>query len=138
MTIQLCIACGVLLALAAAEVWASEPIYRCTENGRTVLTDRPTDPSVCQPLAAPSSNTFAAPAVSSASRTAAVKTERMPKQDESIAAGQLKAKQRCERIEQRLDQIASKMRSGYTAKQGEKLREQREQLEASRRIERCR
>jgi hypothetical protein len=138
MTTQLCIACGMLLALAAAEVWATESIYRCAEGGRTVLTDRPTDPAACQPLNAPASNTYIAPTVTHSPRTAAVKVIRTSKQDESIAAEQLKTKQRCERIEQRLDQIASKMRSGYTVRQGEKLREQREQLEATRRIERCR
>jgi hypothetical protein len=141
MNTQSCMACGVLLVLIAADAFASETIYRCTTNGRTVLTDRPQHADECQSLDAPSSNTFAAEPVQQTKAKAAT-SSKLAKSSrsntESIAAEQLKAKQRCQRIAQRLDQIADKMRSGYTLQQGEKLREQRRQLEESRRIERCR
>ena len=136
MTTQLCVACGLLLVFTA-DAFASESIYRCAIDGRTVLTDRPNDTLNCQPLNAPTSNTFTAEPVSrSVSKPDAAPRPRAVESN-SIAAEQLKAKQRCERLDQRLDQVADKMRSGYTVRQGEKLRAQKEQLEASRRIERC-
>jgi hypothetical protein len=142
MNTQLCMACCALLVLIVADVFASETIYRCTANGRTVLTDRPRHADECQSLDAPSSNTFVPEPVQQTKAKAAPTSSKLAKSShsnsESIAAEQLKAKQRCQRIEQRLDQIADKMRSGYTLQQGEKLREQRRQLEDSRRIERCR
>lgn len=143
MNTQLCMACGVLLVLIVADVFASETIYyRCTANGRTVLTDRPHHADECQSLDTPSSNTFVPEPVQQTKPKAVPTSSKLAKSSrsstESIAAEQLKAKQRCQRIEQRLDQIATKMRSGYTLQQGEKLREQRRQLEESRRIERCR
>jgi hypothetical protein len=137
MTTQLCVACGLLLIIAAVDAFASDSIFRCTADGRTVLTDRPTDTMNCQPLNAPTSNTFTSEPVSrSVGKVEPAPRPRTVERD-SIAAEELKAKQRCERLDQRLDQVADKMRSGYTVRQGEKLRVQKEQLEASRRIERC-
>jgi hypothetical protein len=136
MTTQLCVACGLLVIFAAFDAFAGESIFRCTTDGRTVLTDRPADAMNCQPLNAPPSNTFTSEPVSRSSKVDPAPKPRDAERD-SIAAEQLKAKQRCERLDQRLDQVADKMRSGYTVRQGEKLRAQKEQLEASRRIERC-
>jgi hypothetical protein len=134
---QWSVACGLLLMFTAMEAFGSDSIFRCTIDGRTVLTDRPSDAMNCQPLNAPTSNTFTpAPVSRTVSKPDAAPRPRAVEHD-SIAADQLKAKQRCERLEQRLDQVADKMRSGYTVKQGEKLRAQKEQLEVSRRIERC-
>jgi len=149
MTKQFCIGCGLVLALAATEPLASDAIYRCIAEGRTVLTDRPRNDD-CQLLTAPSSNIFKSePAAGKAAQSSTLsqphsqsKAGQMAKtsasHDDESAAERLKAKQRCERIEQRLNEIADKMRSGYTVRQGETLRMQRERLEASRRIERCR
>jgi len=64
--------------------------------------------------------------------------EHSARQSNSIAAEQLRAKQRCQRLADQLDTIHSKMNAGYTMQQGERLRERQRQLEQQRRTEQCR
>jgi hypothetical protein len=44
----------------------------------------------------------------------------------------------CERIRNSLKDIAARMRAGYDAKQGERLRERKTKLEQQRRAQKCR
>jgi len=139
---QYCIGAGLFLLLATTEPLADNAFYRCTVDGRIILTDRPGSGD-CQPFAASTSNTFKSEPAKTVTRSEHMaKAERRPKAAESsgdsTATERQKAKQRCEQIDQRLNEIAEKMRRGYTVRQGEALRVQRERLEASRRIAHCR
>jgi hypothetical protein len=55
----------------------------------------------------------------------------------SVAADQARHKAECERVTQSLRDIRSKMRAGYNAREGERLRERQDKLEQKRRAAGC-
>ena len=133
------IATVLLVLLCAFEAFASDGLYRCEKDGKIVLTDRPGTDADCRPLKVSSSNTFQAPPTAAKKPAASKKQVAVERRSaESIADEQMKAKQRCERLQLRLDEIATKMRNGYTLQQGERLNERKRSLEAQQKIERCR
>jgi hypothetical protein len=129
----------VLVAIGALDAYvpdayANDALFRCQQQGVVVITDRPIDQTNCQPLSVSmTSRADAVPTVSSSSKT----HQPAKSQHDSIASEQVKAKQRCDRIRLRLDEIANKQRSGYTLQQGERLKERQRTLEAESRIEQC-
>ncbi|MBC7982950.1 MAG: hypothetical protein H7Y02_03755 [Candidatus Obscuribacterales bacterium] len=118
-------------------------MYRCTENGITVLTDKPRQDGSCTPIGALQINSMDAGPVIRGSTLRAYPAQNKTTQpssrasSESIASEQLKAKKKCEQIRSRLNDVANAQRSGYSAQQGESLKRRKEQLEQQRRIERC-
>jgi hypothetical protein len=126
-------------ALAAA----AEPvptIYRCrTESGIT-FADRPCGPD-SRPYVADVSGvsiieTTAAQPSAAASHPAPKALRRTPVTDDPAAARAAKAAI-CGRLDQSLRRIRSTMRAGYSASQGERLRERKRELEAQHRAQRC-
>jgi hypothetical protein len=114
-------------------------VYRCTVGGVTTYSDRP-----CGAEAAPYQpdtsrvSTYDPPP---ASRTAAPPqpTRTSPaRRRESSSADPVRHQAACERLHNALKEVAARMRSGYSAKQGEQLRERKAKLEQQRRAQKCR
>jgi len=142
------------LGLIASACFAKDPIevqriFRCEVDGRIVFGDRPcvTVPStvvvlgptnsyhaVAHAAASPSTRKFAGSDDQSTGRSNGPSTG----QSDAIAAEQRRAKLNCQRLADQLVNIENTMRSGYSGKQGERLRERQRQLEQRRRTERCR
>ncbi len=122
----------------------SRKVFRCQIDRQIVFSDRPCGSAVeSTEVHLTANNTYR----NSDSAPTPAKTSRAPNHSasrsierlsNSIAAEQLREKQRCQRLSDQLDTIQAKMRAGYTAQQGERLRERRRQLEQQRRTERCR
>jgi hypothetical protein len=140
---------GFFLAIAlisgigtAAEPAGAQRIFRCEVKGQTTFADRPCPEAPSTEVQLSPVNAYHAEAatgpVSRQAAKASPGRERASKSSGSIANEQQKEQQRCQRLADQLATIRSKMRSGYTADQGEKLRERQRQLEQQRRTERCR
>jgi hypothetical protein len=128
------------VAVVVLGLMLSAPIYRCTDQGGTVYTDRP-----CGENAAPheiddSRVTVYTPA-SEGSR-AATTTSAKPTKAKRAKAARLpdpaKHEATCAKLEQGLRDVRTKMRTGYGAKEGERLKERQRQLDRRRRTEKCR
>jgi hypothetical protein len=146
-----CNAILLTLAFAPSAGFAAEPrgtqhIFRCEVNGQITFGDRPCAdaPSVEVVLSPanfyhPDAKQAAVPNLSPDRATKSpAKRERARSNTDSIAAEQARERQRCQRLADQLTSIRSKMRTGYTGEQGEKLRERQRQLEQQRRTEHCR
>jgi len=134
------------LGLLASACFAKDPtevqrIFRCEVDGRIVFGDRPcvTVPSTEVVLGPTNSYHAVAPAAASpTARKFAASDDQTTRQSDAIVAEQQRAKLNCQRLADQLVNIENTMRSGYSGKQGERLRERQRQLEQRRRTERCR
>lgn len=108
-------------------------IYRCESAQGPVFSDRPCSAvsEVYEPDLGRVSvvDTVSPPALPAPRSASAARPARQ-------AAIQPKATA-CEGLERSLHKIVSTMRAGYNAKQGERLRERKRELEAKRRAEKC-
>jgi hypothetical protein len=112
-------------------------IYRCHVNGVLTFSDRPCDSAAeVHKIDIDGINTSAAPTLPNASRKA---KEAPPKQKSGSARSPdpAKAAQACDRLEQSLRDIRSKMRSGYKASEGQRLQERQTKLKNQLRLARC-
>ena len=124
------------LMLSAPVLGAAATIYRCTDQTGTVYSDRP-----CAENAAPHQiddsrvTVYKPPPMSSTTSAKSTKAKR-------AKAGRLpdpaKHEAGCARLEQGLRDVRTKMRTGYSAKEGERLKERQRQLDRRRRTEKCR
>ncbi len=122
-------------------------LYRCEVRGKATYSDKPCpDSAVQSEVAVDGLNTYEAASTPSkvpdpSARGFKSKTSRS-RTDElisgSIAADLQQAKQRCQRIADRLETVRVKLGQGHTAEQATRLHEQRRQLEAQKRSEKCR
>lgn len=125
----------------------SRSIFRCEIAGVRTFSDRPCGSAVRSPTAEPDTvelgtlNILESRAVATASPAAKSGKPSAPRASaaarRSAAAAQVPKADACGRIQQSLRKITSKMRTGYTAKEGERLRERRKDLEEKRRAQRC-
>lgn len=113
-------------------------VYRCTAGGVTTYSDRPCSPDAVayQPDTSRVS-TYDPPPVSQAATPAPARTS-PPRKHGSGHDDQVRHAAACERLQNSLHEVAARMRSGYTAKQGEQLRVRKAKLEQQRRAEKCR
>lgn len=125
----------------ASVAWSAEhaapSIYKCEIEGVITFADRPCGGDA-EPhrLGETVTNVYEAPPIApstSRSAKAPAKKPRIARTDRSEA----KRAESCARIAQGLKEIRSKMRSGYTAKEGERLRERQVTLRARQREARC-
>jgi len=135
---------GVLLAVAHAHAdapAAGRPIYRCEVRGQSVFSDRPcgSDASAYEADTSRVSITQSAPvsARESSPVTDSKPAARRRGSAGSSAAALARHAATCEKIEAGLREVRARMRSGYTAKQGERLKERQRSLQARRRAARC-
>jgi hypothetical protein len=116
---------------------AAVVVYRCTVNDVTVFSDRPCEPDATTYQADTSRvSTYSPPPTNPAGVLAAPPSRRKPARAASDA-DQVRHAQACERLRSGLKDIAARMRAGYSAKQGEQLRERKARLEAQRRAQKC-
>ena len=128
------------LMLSAPVLAAEATIYRCTDQTGTVYSDRPCaenaaphqidDSRVTVYTPAPMSSRDAATTLAKPSKAQRAKAGRLPDPAKHEAA--------CARLEQGLRDVRTKMRTGYGAKEGERLKERQRQLDRRRRTEKCR
>lgn len=114
----------------------SHAIYRCEQNGVLTFSDQPCGRTAeLHESSGFATNTYEAPLAHTqppspgVSRSGAKPTQRAakPKQREDS----------CARLEAALKKIRSTMRSGYSAAEGERLKERQAQLRARQRQARC-
>jgi hypothetical protein len=113
---------------------AERTIYRCETAADVVFADRPcgADSEPYLPDSDSVSVMTTVPATPLKTRAAAAPSPRRP----TVEAKDTRA-ETCARIDQSLRKIVSTMRAGYSAKQGERLKERKRNLEARRRAQRC-
>ena len=121
-------------ALGADNSSRAHPIYRCATVHGMTFSDRPCGPG--SELYEPDLSAVSVVEVVTPPATSSPATSPRPVGAAASAQGPSKA-QTCERLEQSLRQIASKMRAGYRAKEGERLKERKRGLQEKRRSQRC-
>ena len=130
-----------LLALPIMQVLADptfpSAVYRCVVEDVVTFSDRPCDTQAkhytpeSEWVSTVEVNKSTAPAGRARSRQA----QRVP--SASIAVAQAKHKEECGRLEDALREVRSKMRAGYDAKLGERLKDRNRKLNADLRSKRC-
>lgn len=125
------------VAVVVLGLMLSAPIYRCTDQGGTIYSDRPCAENA-DPHEIDDSRVTVYSPVAPGSRAASAK----PAKAKRARTGQLpdpaKHEATCARLAQGLRDVRTKMRTGYGAKEGERLKERQRQLDNRRRLEKCR
>jgi hypothetical protein len=116
---------------------AQTTIYRCSDEGGTVYSDRPCaahaethemdDSRVT--VYTPEATQARSPAKPPPSTAKRPKSARLPDPAKHRIA--------CAKLDQSLRDVRTKMRTGYSAKEGERLKGRQRQLEQRRRLEKC-
>lgn len=135
---------GISLLILAHATGAQPAIYRCEGESGVVFTDKPcesgVDPHVIDDsrvtVYTPAPNVERGPATPS---TASPKAKRFKdKRSESVRAADRDQKlAKCAKLDQGLRDVRTKMRSGYGAKEGERLKGRQRQLNEQRRAQKC-
>lgn len=129
-----------LISSPPADAMPARAIYRCKAADVVTFSDRPCAAGA-QEYKADSSriSTYAAPP---AAQTAAAKPKQKQRPKKAAPgparASQAKHEADCDRLRGALRDIREKMRRGYGAKEGERLKERQAKLEQRRRVQRCR
>jgi hypothetical protein len=130
---------GALLWLGAcltAQAGSSaHPIYRCETATGLVFSDRP-----CSAEAQPYEPDLSAVSVVETvapNPTPVAKSPRPAKARIASGSSTTSKADACRKLNDSLHKIASTMRSGYGAKEGERLKERKRELEAKRRAQKC-
>ncbi len=114
-------------------------VYRCTVEGVTVFSDRPCEPdAVAYEPDTSRVSTYSPPPPSPSTQPAPQPRTGRKRERASAGADQARHAAVCERLRSGLKDIAARLRAGYNAKQGERLRERKARLEAQRRAQKCR
>jgi hypothetical protein len=124
-----------LLSVGMARADSTHFIYRCETPQGLVFSDRPcsSESQLYEPdLSGVSVVTTEVPKTTSSPAT--LKPPRVRASSETSVVA--KADQ-CQRLNDSLRKIASTMRNGYGAKEGERLKERKRDLEAKRRAQKC-
>lgn len=129
---------AVLVSLAHASD-AQPAIYRCAGDDGVVFTDRPCDGGA-DPHEIDDSRVTVytpAPGAERASTAAPSKPPKATRAKPGRAADPDRHRTKCARLDQGLRDVRTKMRSGYGAKEGERLKARQRQLNQQRRTEKC-
>jgi hypothetical protein len=137
MRVAIRIALGLAVLFFLVETRA-DTIYRCELDGAITFADRPcgVDAKKYEPDTTRVSEFKSVPV----SHESSVHIQSRPPHSRvspSIAESQTAHAEECRRIHDSLSAVRSKMRAGYTAKEGERLKEREQKLNASRRAKRC-
>ena len=129
---------------ATAEPTAAHAIYRCKAADQITFSDRPcsADAQVYEVASGrvdPAQSEPPAPAAAQPARSAGASKDTPRRRSAKPSADAARAKQvACDGIESRLRDLRSKMRSGYGAREGERLKERHRALQERRRAMQCR
>jgi hypothetical protein len=129
--IVLCL-CGTTVAANGAPA-----IYRCEIGGVMTFSDRPCAPdAVRHEIGNERVSIYKPPA--SAKTASSASAKRKPRKPREPAGPDIeKQKQTCERLAQRLRDIRAKYRAGYSASEGERLKDREAKLKSQLRMARC-
>lgn len=131
---------------AAAEDVKARTLYRCQVAGVTTFSDRPCGTTLQERALAQAYvlqpggiNTSEPPVAVPVQRRKAPQKQEKPSPDADLPSpeSQRRHAEACRRIQVSLRDIRSKMRAGYSAKEGERLRNRQQALDQKRRAERC-
>lgn len=131
--------CGALVVLSI-EASSTSAIYRCEAGGRITFSDRPCDSSARQyALDSSRISTYEAPKVPQPDPG---RKQTKPRKSKGSARGlatdPLAKRAACDKLKNALKDIRARMRAGYSAKEGERLRERQQALQTRLRADRCR
>ncbi|MDY6946089.1 MAG: hypothetical protein SXG53_10245 [Pseudomonadota bacterium] len=130
---------GIGLLMVARSSQAHPPIYRCESAGGVVFTDRPCG-SGASPHEVDDSRVTVytpAPLVERAPAPTASKQAKAKRAGPGRAADPAVHQAKCARLEQGLRDLRAKMRGGYGAREGERLKARQRQLNEQRRTQKC-
>ena len=130
---------AIVLCICAAPALAngSPAIYRCEIDGVMTFSDRPCAPdAVRHQIDDERVSIYEPPAPSKTASTASARPKPR-KVRETVGPDIEKQKQTCERLAQRLKDIHSKYRAGYSASEGERLKDREAKLKSQLRMARC-
>jgi hypothetical protein len=124
-----------VFAAASTQADSTRSIYRCETAAGIVFADRPCD-SGAQVYEPNLSGVSIVETVTPPPRPAAKPAQ--PPRSRGKSSGSATANaEACAKLDQSLKKIASTLRAGYNAKQGERLKERKRELEAKRRTQKC-
>ena len=126
------------LVLSAPMSGAEPTIYRCTAESGTVYSDRPCAENANPHEIDDSRVTVYTPEPMVPRATAPAKPTKAKRVKAPRLPDSAKHEATCAKLEQGLRDVRTKMRTGYGAKEGERLKERRRQLDNRRRAEKCR
>lgn len=133
-------AIGLIVTFHAASAPAASAIYRCELDGVITFSDRPCAADALEYV--PDDQRVSTVKVEGISDSGqarpAARSKGRASSKGSIAADQLKLKEECARIDRSLSDIRSRMRAGYDAKEGERLKQRQRKLVLDRREKKCR
>jgi hypothetical protein len=129
-----------MLSHSAAQLaLAVVAVYRCTVQDVAVFSDRPCEPDAARYEPDTSRvSTYSPPPSGPLPQPAPESRTRRGRPFAAAGADQDRHATECEHIRKALKDVAARMRAGYSAKQGEQLRERKAKLEGQRRTKRCR
>jgi hypothetical protein len=132
----------VVASTAIKDAAAGDHIYRCEAQGRVTYSDTGCVNAADKvEVAVKPLNTFQEEPIPAGQHSGQSKPQKsghsQHARTESIASELQRSKLLCQRLADRLETVQVKQRTGHTAEQGERLREQQRQLEQQRRTEKC-
>lgn len=126
-----------VIACSFANGASTSTIYRCVEDHIVTYSDRPCGPTADEYEANEARISILEVAPAATTKVARSKPKRAVAGSESIAAAQAKHADNCAKLERSMRDIRSKMRAGYDARQGERLKDRQRKLSAKQRELRC-
>ena len=132
------IALGVGLLTLVHMAGATPTVYRCASADGVVYTDRPCDGAADPHEIDDSRVTVYTPApVAERASAATPKPSKVRRAQPGRAADPAAHRIKCARLDQGLRDVRTKMRTGYGAKEGERLTARQRQLNEQRRAQKC-
>jgi hypothetical protein len=130
---------GTGLLIFMQPVGAQPRIYRCAGAGIVVYSDRPCEPGADPHEIDDSRVTVYTPAPTAERPSAApsAKPSRSKRTHTRHTADPGQRQARCARLDQGLREVRTKMRTGYDAREGERLKARQRQLNEQRRAQKC-
>ena|SRR6188768_971613 len=132
------IVCFAMVSFASTNSALAEPsahsIYRCETQAGLVFSDRPCGDQ--SQLYEPDLSGVSVVQTEPSKPSGSTQLPKMVRPRVAKAPAVSKAEQ-CQKLNDSLHKIASTMRSGYGAKQGERLKERKRELETRRRAQKC-
>lgn len=130
---------GTSLLTLAQTTNAQPAIYRCTGEDGVIFTDRPCEGGA-NPHEIDDSRVTVytpAPAAGRAASATPAKPSKAKRPTSGRAADPDQQRSKCARLDQGLRDVRTKMRTGYGAREGERLKARQRQLNEQRRLQKC-
>lgn len=123
--------------LLSSPCGAQVTIYRCAGDAGPVYSDRPCAAHADTHEIDDSRVTVYTPEVTAKRLPATTRPAKVRRSKAARLPDPARHQASCARLEQSLRDVRTKMRTGYSAKEGERLKARQRQLEQRRRLEKC-